>query len=164
MVDAATAVSAVALSPATSSRLPFALHPLQFRVRGNVFLGCVVGNGGILLFFVLLHHLLDKVVAPAAAPRMGKRPEEVCALLQIPGNFFTAAIFIFQGVMALLLRRRGADAFGTAIGCSGVALLCAGIPCVVWRSALRAVPCADPRCGVATLAGVDARRAAGARV
>eukprot|EP00662_Eupelagonemidae_sp_cell21_P040661 gene40661-58626_t len=73
------------------SELPFALHPLQFRVQGSVLLGCVVGNGGILFLCVVAYHVMERAVAPVVAPLMGKRPAEVSAMLQIPGNFFTIA-------------------------------------------------------------------------
>eukprot|EP01062_Namystynia_karyoxenos_P016296 TRINITY_DN15942_c0_g1_i1.p1 TRINITY_DN15942_c0_g1~~TRINITY_DN15942_c0_g1_i1.p1 ORF type:complete len:1265 (+),score=24.10 TRINITY_DN15942_c0_g1_i1:78-3872(+) len=109
------------------AELNVALHPLRFRVDGDLFLGAIVGNSVVCVAAALGGALL-MALCHAASGRLTQRPAlELHSEIRLPGALLMPAIILFQGtsysLMRTLLRPPGAGVwpFVGALGVLGVA-------------------------------------------
>eukprot|EP00662_Eupelagonemidae_sp_cell21_P013523 gene13523-43973_t len=161
MADAATAGDAAALSVASplptvalllgddcmiqageERRLPVALHPLQFRVWGSVYAGCIIGNSALLAAGAAASLLL-RMAAPRLAQRAGRSEHEVARRFQLPGVLFLFYVYLYrQGISYATMRilQTGSSAGSSShvlLAALSLAVLCLFVPLCVWWWVLR---------------------------
>eukprot|EP01065_Artemidia_motanka_P033438 TRINITY_DN4043_c0_g1_i14.p1 TRINITY_DN4043_c0_g1~~TRINITY_DN4043_c0_g1_i14.p1 ORF type:complete len:778 (+),score=211.71 TRINITY_DN4043_c0_g1_i14:107-2335(+) len=127
----------------THNELPIVLHPLRFRVAGDVYLGCVVAGFAVGVGACYLHVFVRRVVAPIVT-RLGGDPIKLEAGLLQPGASIFVMLFLYQGVTYatahLLLRRRDSDAPRELFGVASLVAVVVGFPAMLWAVLLRQAP------------------------
>eukprot|EP01062_Namystynia_karyoxenos_P051140 TRINITY_DN40045_c0_g1_i4.p1 TRINITY_DN40045_c0_g1~~TRINITY_DN40045_c0_g1_i4.p1 ORF type:complete len:1266 (+),score=168.68 TRINITY_DN40045_c0_g1_i4:57-3800(+) len=120
--------------------LSILMHPLQFSVSGDVYVGCIAGNlvvAGVCAVVLLAARF---VVRPLLRHR-GMSPLSLETQAAIPSIFFSLFIFLYQGsayaTAHVLLRSGESDAPRIAAGCLGLAGLVITVPTVTWLVVLR---------------------------
>eukprot|EP01062_Namystynia_karyoxenos_P039098 TRINITY_DN2843_c0_g1_i1.p1 TRINITY_DN2843_c0_g1~~TRINITY_DN2843_c0_g1_i1.p1 ORF type:complete len:1150 (+),score=15.92 TRINITY_DN2843_c0_g1_i1:69-3518(+) len=121
--------------------LSVVLHPLQFHIAGDVYVGCVVGNLCIAMMFFYIHVATRRCLRPLLK-RNGHDPVLIEARLAQPAVYYVVMIFLHQGstyATGHLLARSPEDSRAPRILAGVVGFVCfvVGMPALTWFTVLR---------------------------
>eukprot|EP01062_Namystynia_karyoxenos_P070621 TRINITY_DN6597_c0_g1_i2.p1 TRINITY_DN6597_c0_g1~~TRINITY_DN6597_c0_g1_i2.p1 ORF type:complete len:1203 (+),score=42.84 TRINITY_DN6597_c0_g1_i2:71-3610(+) len=117
-------------------------HPLRFRVGGDVYVGCVIGNMAMCIVFFVAHLVTVHVLRPLLHT-FSYDPMRVETALVLPSFYFGVLLMLYQGSAYaaghLLLRDGHSQPLSRITGVTGVVILLVGFADITWTYVLKRV-------------------------